>query len=277
VTHTVWLHLPLALWTWAQAAHLERIEAVRAVEQTRALLAAGTATPLDPAAIRDLAARQVGRALQQEALLRQRFGVRVSPELLAAELERIEAHTQDAEGWAAVKAALGNDRRAIEETVCRPLVVDRLLRHGFAFDDSIHSDAHARARQARSRFLAGQPVEASHVLLLARRPEVSSVDVRAWLAETRAQTRGPRVLWSPEQRPEPRPERPMPLHPDAARVLEAQLQRSGDVSTILSEPDRFAVYRLIEATEESWKVEAAVFLKRDFAQWFRETTAGHDE
>jgi hypothetical protein len=276
VTHTVWLHLPLALWTWGQAAHLERIEAVRAVEQTRALLAAGATTPLDPAAIRDLAARQVGRALQQEALLARRFGVRVSPDLLAAELERIEAHTQDAEGWAAVKAALGNDRRGIEETVCRPLVVDRLLRLRFAFDDRVHADAHARAREARSRFLAGQPVEASHVVRLARRPE-SSVDVRAWLAETRAQTRGPRVLSSPEQRPQPRPERPMPLHPDAARVLEVQLRRSGDVSTILSEPDRFAVYRLIEATEESWTVEAAVFPKRDFAQRFRETTAGHDE
>jgi hypothetical protein len=266
----MWLQFSLALWTLGQAS-LERVEAVRAVEETRTALAVGDATAHDPAAIRERAAKQVARVLRQEALLSKRFGLRVSPEILSAEFERIEAHTQDPEGWAAVKGALGNERREIEETVCRPLVVDRLLRLRFAFDDSLQAEAHRLAREARNRFLSGRPVEGSEVLRLAR-TAADAVDVRAWLAEAKAQAHGPRMLSTPpEHDREPRRDAAIPLHPEAARALETQLRHPGDVSTILSQADRFAVFRLIEVTGEAWTVGAAVFAKRDFEQWFQET------
>jgi hypothetical protein len=101
-----------------------------------------------------------------------------------------------------------------------------------------------------------------------------AVDVRAWVAEARAQAQGPRVLSTPEHDPEALNDQHIPLHPAAARVLKIQFRRPGDVSTILSEEGRFVVYRLIEATEEAWRVDAVAFPKRDFAEWLRERTGG---
>ena len=49
--------------------------------------------------------------------------------------------------------------------------------------------------------------------------------------------------------------------------MEGQLGRRGDVSPILSERDRFAVYRLLEESGETWKVEAVFFPKVDFEAW----------
>lgn len=83
------------------------------------------------------------------------------------------------------------------------------------------------------------------------------------------------MLSSPKERQEPPADGLVPLHPEAARVLESQLRHAGDVSTVLSEQHRFTVYRLIEATPEAWTVEAAIFAKRDFESWFREATATH--
>jgi hypothetical protein len=72
------------------------------------------------------------------------------------------------------------------------------------------------------------------------------------------------VLSNPEEKREPAGDRLVPLHPDALSALESQLRRPGDVSIILSEQDRFAVYRLTKRTDEAWTAEVAIFPKRDF-------------
>jgi len=58
------------------------------------------------------------------------------------------------------------------------------------------------------------------------------------------------------------------VDPEIAAVLERELRRPRDVTTILEERDRFTVYRLVETTADTWKVQAAVFPKRDFEIWF---------
>jgi len=198
--------------------------------------------------------------------------MQVSSEMLAAEFERIERHTEDPEQWEAVKRALQNDRPRIEDVVCRPLVVRRLLRQRFAFDEAIHVEAHTKARHARSLFVAGQHVEGAAVVRIARTTGTPP-DTRAWLAAAKAQATGPRTLTRPQDAPEPPADRLVRVHAEATRALEAQLLRPGDVSTVLSEWDRFTVYRLIEKTEDARMVEAVVFPKRDFESWFQEATA----
>jgi hypothetical protein len=59
-----------------------------------------------------------------------------------------------------------------------------------------------------------------------------------------------------------------------ARVLEKELRRAGDVTTILEERDRFSVFRLLAITEEEWTVTAVQFPKRDFEGWFEEAEPG---
>ena len=53
-----------------------------------------------------------------------------------------------------------------------------------------------------------------------------------------------------------------------ARVLEKELTKPGDVTTILETRDGFEVFRLLAVTDESWKVEAVRVVKLDFDAWF---------
>jgi hypothetical protein len=80
--------------------------------------------------------------MAEERLLKGAFGIRVTPELLAQELDRIEKSTKAPDQWEAIKKALGDDRRLIEEVFCRPLLVDRALRAKLAFDQKIHAAPH---------------------------------------------------------------------------------------------------------------------------------------
>jgi hypothetical protein len=105
-----------------------RVDAERTVERTRYRFVIDATTPFDEAYPRRVFERKVERELAKERQLRERFGVAITMEMMAAEFDRIERDTRAPGQWIAIKQALGNDRRLVEEAVCRPLVVDRLLR-----------------------------------------------------------------------------------------------------------------------------------------------------
>lgn len=206
-----------------------RVEAARAVERARYAFVIGATRPFDEAYPAAVFARRVAREQVEESLLAG-FGLRPSPDVLAREFARIEKDTRAPEQWLAVKAALGNDRRLIEEAVCRPLLVRRALEARFAIDAHVHAAARAKARAARVRWLAGEPSPAAVIMVIDRRD------------------------------------------PAAPAVLERQLRRPGDVSTILEHRDRFDVYRLLAITREAWKVEAVRVPKADFHRWLEGAT-----
>jgi hypothetical protein len=52
-----------------------------------------------------------------------------------------------------------------------------------------------------------------------------------------------------------------------ARVLEKELKKAGDVTTILEERNRFAVFRLVTSDAGEWLVEAVQVPKSDFDRW----------
>ena len=58
------------------------------------------------------------------------------------------------------------------------------------------------------------------------------------------------------------------MDPEIAAVLEKELKKPGDVTTILEQSDRFEVFRLVELNKEAWKVEAVSLPKVDFETWF---------
>lgn len=141
--------------------------------------------------------------------------------------------------------------------------MDRELRARFAFDPKVHAEAQARAREARSRFALGKRVEGARIVRLSRHADVAE-STDALLDSAKARAKGPQV---PSAEPRPKADPPVVLDPEALHVLEGQLKRPGDVSTILSERDRFSVYRALAVTAETWTVEAAVLPKRDFEAW----------
>jgi hypothetical protein len=240
-----------------------RVDYERAVERTRYQFVIGNTTPFDEIYPRSIFEKRVARELGEERVLKDAFGLTVTPELLAQEFDRIEKSTHAPEQWEAIKATLKNDRRLIEEVFCRPLLVERALRAKFAFDRKIHAGPHQRAREARAEFLAGREPTGASVLVLARGARPPATE--EILAEAQKAAALPRVLEPPRKRES---NAPVPVEPELAAVVERELVKPGDVTTILEERDRFEVFRLLERTAGAWKVEAVTFPKVDFDTWF---------
>jgi hypothetical protein len=124
-----------------------------------------------------------------------------------------------------------------------------------------------KAREARAAFLAGKKPREARVQLLRRKPEVAP-DTDELLRKAQAETSLPRVLAAKESG---EANAPGSVDPEMARVLEKELRKPGDVTTILEERDRFEIFRLISATGETWKAEAVSFPKVGFDTWLAKT------
>ena len=245
-----------------------RVEGERAVERARHKFVIGATQPFDEAYPRSVFEKKVARELAEERVLQKRFGLAVTPAILAAEFDRIVKTTKAPDQWEAIKAALKDDRRLIEEVFCRPLVVERMLRAKFAFDQAIHAGPHQRAREARAAFLGGKKPAGSTTAVLAR--VASRTDTAEMLDRAQKEAALPRVLSPPEKSAD---DAPIAIDPEMAAVLEGELRKPGDVTTILEERDRFSVFRLIEAKTDSWKVDAVTFPKVDFDAWFERVSS----
>jgi hypothetical protein len=243
----------------------ERVEAKRAVERARYRFVIGATKPFDDVYPRRVFVALVRQDLDEERVLKQAFGVTVTPKMLHDEYDRVEGTTQAPEQWAAIKKALNNDRRRIEELFCRPLLVTRVLHARFRFDSAIHAEPHQKARQARAQFLSKLSVPQARVISLSRATsEGPSTD--EMLRRAQAESSLPRILTTPTEKPSDNA--PFPIEPELAKVLEKELPQPGEVTTILEFPDRFDVYRLIERSDDAWRVEAVSFPKVDFDSWF---------
>ena len=245
-----------------------RADYERAVERTRYQFVIGNTKPFDEVYPRPVFAKKVRREMAEERALQNVFGLAVTPQLLAREFDRIEKSTEAPEQWEVIKKALHNDRRLIEEVFCRPLLVERALRAKFAFDQKIHARPHHKAREARAEFLAGRTPPGMSVLLLRRAAQVAPTTEE--LLREAKDSALPRVIKPPERVQDTGP---VPVEPELAAVLEKELQKPGDVTTILEERDGFRVFRLLAVTKETWKVEAVVYPKLDFDSWFKTARA----
>lgn len=246
-----------------------RVEAERAIERARYEFVIGASQPFNDAYPRAVFEKRVERERVEERVLERVFGLHPTAELLAREFDRIEATSKAPEQWAAIKEALKNDRRLIEEAFCRPLLVRRALRARFAFDQRIHAPTHQKAREARSALLAGRDVPGAVVMRLSRRnrPPPTTQEL---LDEAKSAASRTQVVSAVEQ---PSRDEPIPVEVELAALLEKQFRRPGDVTTILEEVGCFEIFRLIEATELAWKVEAVQVPKVDFETWMTRVSA----
>jgi hypothetical protein len=241
----------------------ERVEGARAVEGARYTFAIGATKPFDDVYPRSIFEKKVRREQAEERVLSSQFGMQVTPVLLSAEYERIEKETRAPDQWEAIKKALGNSRRKIEEAFCRPILVDRVLRARFAFDKKIHEVEHQKAREARQLFLAGKTPKGSSTIRLSRKAEPGGTD--ELLANARSEALGPKIL-APDE-PGKKSDAAVPVDPEMAKALEKELKAKGDVTTILEERNRFSVFRLVTPSASEWLVEAVQIPKRDFDRW----------
>jgi hypothetical protein len=241
----------------------ERVDGSRAVERARYSFVIGATKPFDEVYPRSVFEKKVRRELAEERVLSSRFGMQVTAELLSAEYERIEKETRAPDQWEAIRKALGGSRGKIEEVVCRSLLVDRVLRARFAFDQKIHEAEHQNAREARKVFLAGKTPKGAGTIRLSRKAEPGGTD--ELLAKAQSEASGPKIL-APEE-PGKKSDAPVPVDPEMAKTLEKELKKKGDVTTILEERTRFSVFRLVTSDPGEWLVEAVQVPKRDFDRW----------
>jgi hypothetical protein len=104
---------------------------------------------LPPATLENL----VRQDLRKEAALKKTYSVEVAPEMLDAEVQRINNTTRAPEMLAELKAALGNDPNRFAQTVARPIIVERLLREKFDNDDALHAPQRREMEKVRERIL----------------------------------------------------------------------------------------------------------------------------
>jgi hypothetical protein len=239
-----------------------RIDAEIAVERTRYSFVIGTTRPFDEIYPRSFFERRAERDRRAEEVLASAFRLSVTGLDLAREYDRIAGTTMAPEQWDAIQKALGNDRRLIEEIVCRPLVVDRVLRARFDLDPLIHAGPHAKARDARARWLQGRREPIGQPLSISRQPAIG-MTTEALLSTAKARSTGPQPL-----SPAPTERERVSAEPALLPVLETQLRRPGDVTTIVEDRQQFRVFRLIDATSENWRVDVVAFPKVGFESWF---------
>lgn len=86
----------------------------------------------------------------KEAVLRQAYGLKVTPEMVHAEIHRIDTSTRAPEILAEIKTALGGDQARFGNAFAKPIIVERLLREKFENDDALHFSQRCEVEQIRS-------------------------------------------------------------------------------------------------------------------------------
>ncbi len=250
----------------------------------------GTSKPFEQAMPRELIEKLVRQDLQKKAILKKAYAVEISPDMIAAEVRRIESTTRAPEMLAEIKHALGDDPERFALSMARPLIVERTLRARFENDDKIHAPQRREAERARETLLAKKPVKDMEQVTwqLTSRPVVAGVAdpgsamtmPRPPGSATPATTSS--ASYSVEatadiaqvlNRPAREPDRKLyfeDLEPDLQKVLRAQLQKPGDVSAVIETPDRFLLFIAIERNADSLSAASLSIPKRSYEKWLEE-------
>jgi hypothetical protein len=248
--------------------------------------------------------------LRKEAVLHKAYNLRITPELLNREVERINTTTRAPDMLVEIKAALGNDPTRFAEAFAKPILVERLLRDKFVNDDSLHAPQRREAEQVREQLLAtrsrrgheAQTANAqssqSHLtsaatnelmgtlVALLRRSHSNEVNEITWQLTARPlETNAPaadevevkkrfgpnaQLLSSPRTADQGQKIYFDELPGELQTVLRAQLRQPGDISAVIETPGAFLLYLCREKTSERLSAACLALPKRSYEQWLKE-------
>ena len=216
----------------------------------------------------------------KEAVLLKVYAVAVTPEMVEAEVRRIESTTRAPEVLAEIKQALGGDPTRFARSVARPIVVERLLRQRFDNDDALHAGQRATAEKARQQLLAHQAVagmQESTWQLGPRPPEdapqapattpspPAASNSGSYSNEATVQVAQP--LGGGQEKPGERKLYFEDLDPELQDVLRVQLRKSGDVSAVIETPTAFLVFQAKEKSAAVLTASCLTVPKRGYDEW----------
>ncbi len=257
-----------------------------AVERVYYIHRIGEKPPFEQSLPRQALERLVRDDLRKEATLKRVYRVEITPAMLDAEAERINATTRAPEVLAELKAALGNDQARFARTVARPIVVERTLRGRFDNDDPLHAPQRQQAERTREKLLAAKQEGAASESLLAllKSGHSNAVTETTWQLGARpaekpgaenpdeAEVRkrfgaNAQVLSTPRGSDKDRKVYFEDLPSELRNVLRAQLLRRGDISAVIETPSGFLVYLATEKTDAVLRVAALSAPKRSYEEW----------
>ena len=277
----------LVLCSTAWAADFAAICADRtAVERVYHSHLLGDKPPFEQAMPPALIERLVKQDLRKEAVLKKVYGVEMTPALLEAEVQRINATTRAPETLAELKAVLGGDPVRFGQTVAKPIVVERLLRNKFENDDSLHGTPRRETESVREKLLAAKKSGAptTNLLALLRQSHTNEVSETAWqLGPPPPETSTPnadeieiRKRFGPNAQVISSPQSVNrkfyfeDLPPALQNVLRAQLRQAGDVSAVIETSGGFLLYVCKEKTDTALIASCFSLRKRDYEQWLNQ-------
>lgn len=223
--------------------------------------------------------KNVRMNLRKEEVLRQRYGLEITDEMVEAEVKRIDTTTRAPEILAEIKAALGNDPTRFARSMARPIVVERELRYRFDNDDELHAAQRRQAEQARQKLLDGEILVNMHEVSWVMMPRpVDNPSASATPApQTQGKARG--GLYSVEataQIAQPLSssdgEKQQQIYfedldPELQHVLRVQLRKAGDVSAVIEMPTGFLVFVAKEISTERLGASSISIPKQSYETW----------
>lgn len=272
----LWFSCALA----SAGAQPESIDDRAAVERVYHDHRTGTKPAFGQAMPRELLEQLVQADLHKEAVLLKRYAVTVTPEMVAAEIQRIEATTRAPEVLAEIKQALGGDPARFARSVARPIVVERLLRQRFDNDDALHAGQRAVAEKARQQLLAHQAVAGMQesTWQLGPRPAEEAPQAPAttpsppaasssgsYSNEATVQVAQP--LGGGTEKPGEHRLYFADLDPQLQQVLRVQLQKPGDASAVIETPAAFLVFSAKEISATAITASCLSVPKRGYEEW----------
>ena len=220
----------------------------------------------------------VHRNEHKERVLTRIYGVEVTPEMIAAEVHRISSTTPAPKVLGEIRRALGNDATRFALSVARPIVVERELRRHFDNDAKLHARKRGKAEQAREDFLAGKPVAHSREITWQLTPRVpfcllktpappqplpnTTVDPAVQFEHALAASEFARIAQGPLFFSE--------MDPELLTVLRVQLQKVGDVSTVIEMRGGFFVFAVKARTAETLTTTSVSIPKQRYETWLAE-------
>src|ERR1035441_3442065 len=135
--------------------------------------------------------RLVKEDLRKESALRKVYGVVITPDLLEAEVQRINTTTRAPDMLAEIKVTLGNDPAKFAQAFAKPFLVERLLREKFDNDEALHAPLRREAETLRGQLLEARAAKSDMRNPKAeRRSPQTAVVTRNFLAILKASPAG---------------------------------------------------------------------------------------